>query len=267
MMRTFSIIIVAILAGVGLWWLFVGTDEPEQPADQQPPMTRTGSAIATSSVNYFDDATGYLATPTSTQRAPGVVMVHEWWGLNEHIKNQADELAAEGYRVLAVDLYDGAVATSASRAQQFSSSIDQERARSNMQAAVAYLRGEGAPRIAGLGWCFGGGQALSLAMTDTELAGHVIYYGSSMATSTDALASVQAPVLGIFGADDQVVPTTTVAQFERSLNELGIENEIHMYEGVGHAFANPSNDGYAPEKAADAWQKTLRFLEQRLQTE
>jgi carboxymethylenebutenolidase len=267
MMRIFSLILAVILIGVGLWLLLIGTDEQEQATAERTPMATTSTEIATSSVNYFDNATGYLATPTSTQRAPGVVMVHEWWGLNENIKNQADELAAEGYRVLAVDLYDGEVATSASRAQQLSSSIAQERARSNMQAAVAYLRGEGAPRVAGLGWCFGGGQALELAMTDTELAGHVIYYGSSMATSTDALASVQAPVLGIFGADDQVVPTTTVAQFERSLNELGIENEIHMYEGVGHAFANPSNDGYAPEKAADAWQKTLRFLEQRLQSE
>jgi carboxymethylenebutenolidase len=115
-------------------------------------------------------------------------------------------------------------------------------------------------RIASLGWCFGGGQSLQLALNSEQpLAATVIYYGN-LVTDAESLAGIEWPVLGIFGATDQSIPVETVRQFEAALDANEIPNEIHIYEGVGHAFANPSGDNYAPTETVDAWAKTLDFL-------
>lgn len=108
---------------------------------------------------------------------------------------------------------------------------------------------------------FWGHQSLHLAINskDHSLAATIIYYGR-LTNDTQALSNIQWPVLGIFGEEDQAIPVSSVRQFEQSLNELEIPNEIHIYPGVEHAFANPSNDNYAPQETADAWRKTLDFL-------
>jgi len=215
-------------------------------------------------VNYFEDTSGYLARPDDDGSYPGVVMIHEWWGLNENIQRMAEILATHGYTVLAVDLYDGEVASSAGRAGELSSNLNQDRAVGNMQTAMDYLRNEeNAGEVASLGWCFGGGQSLQLALSDVSLASTVIYYGS-LVTDAARLETIDWPVLGIFGADDSVVPVDSVEAFKAALDDLGIPNEIYVYPGVGHAFANPSGDNFAPEAAADAWTKTLDFLQTHL---
>ena len=229
------------------------------------------------SINYFDGSSGYLVYPGTTnvtgasgqqqqQKLPAVVMVHEWWGLNDHIKEMADELASEGYVVLAADLYNGEVAVDPNRARELSSSVREnpEQAISNLQSAVQYLTSlpnVNSSRIAALGWCFGGGQALQLALNSEQhpLAATVIYYGN-LVNDTNELSKINWPVLGIFGDQDQSIPVESVNAFEQALNETGITNEIYIYPGVGHAFANPSGDNYAPEETADAWEKTLVFL-------
>lgn len=217
-------------------------------------------------VNYYGNASGYLAQPAGEEgQLPAVVMIHEWWGLNENIKNMAEQMAGEGYVVLAVDLYDGEVATESSQAQTLASSVRENpgAAVDNLNASVAYLsnlENVDDSRIASLGWCFGGGFSLQLALNaEQPLAATVIYYGT-LVTDEQELASITWPVLGIFGADDQSIPVEDVNAFEASLDANGIMNEIHVYEGVGHAFANPSGDNYAPEEAEDAWEKTLDFL-------
>jgi carboxymethylenebutenolidase len=222
-------------------------------------------------VNYYDSASGYLVYPVlnpnnNTQKLPAVVMIHEWWGLNDNIKDMANMLAKEGYVVLAVDLY-GEVATDPGRAMELSSSVrnNPEEAVANMQGAVNYLgslENVNSSRIASLGWCFGGGQSLQLALNSEEhpLAATVIYYGN-LVNGTESLSKIKWPVLGIFGDQDQSIPVDSVMQFEQALNEIGITNEIYIYPGVGHAFANPSGDNYAPKETADAWKKTLVFLE------
>jgi carboxymethylenebutenolidase len=134
-----------------------------------------------------------------------------------------------------------------------------------MQGAVNYLgslENVNSSRIASLGWCFGGGQSLQLALNSEEhpLAATVIYYGN-LVNDTESLSKIKWPVLGIFGDQDQSIPVDSVMQFEQALNEIGITNEIYIYPGVGHAFANPSGDNYAPKETADAWKKTLVFLE------
>jgi carboxymethylenebutenolidase len=231
------------------------------------------SRLQSKSVNYYDDSSGYLVFPTTgtseqqQQKLPAVVMIHEWWGVNDNIKNMANTLAKEGYVVLAADLYKGEVATDPNRAQELLQSVrsNQGEAIANLQSAVKYLSSlpnVNASRIVSLGWCFGGGQSLQLALNSKQqpLAATILYYGTPLVTDKEALSNIKWPILGIFGDQDQAIPIEEVKQFESALNADRIPNEIHIYPGVGHAFANPSGDNYAPKETTDAWQKTLAFL-------
>lgn len=236
-----------------------GMSVDERPGDS------TGVALEKSSVNYYTNATGYLVQPRGETNLPAVVVIHEWWGLNQHIKDAADKLAAEGYVVLAADLYSSEVATVADRARELSGSVrnDPTNAINNLNAAVKHLSSlpnVNGSRIASLGWCFGGGQSLQLAINaETPLSATVVYYGNLVMNQTE-LGKIDWPVLGIFGSEDQSIPVDTVNQFQAALNAGTITNEIYIYEGVGHAFANPSGDNYAPEATNDSWEKTLAFL-------
>jgi len=235
------------------------------PMSERPAAANPASTLERSSVNYYGNATGYLAYPKDGSDLPAVIMIHEWWGLNQNIKDMAEQLANEGYVVLAVDLYNGEVATESSRAGQLAGSVrnNPDEVISNLNAAVEYVSSMpnvNSSRVASLGWCFGGGQSMQLALnTERPLAATVIYYGTLVTNQTE-LAEITWPVLGVFGSEDQSIPVDTVNQFEAALDANGITNEIYIYEGVGHAFANPSGDNYAPEETADAWNKTLAFL-------
>ncbi len=219
--------------------------------------------VSRDNVEYFPSAKGYFVRPRSSESRPGVVMIHEWWGLNDNIKAAADRLAGEGYQVLAVDLYRGEVATAPERARELSGSIDQGEASDNLAAAVQFLLDMDAPAVGSLGWCFGGGQSLQLALSGVPLDATVIYYGQ-LVTDPAELESITWPVLGIFGDQDTSIPVAEVEEFRIGLDQADVPNEIHVYPGVGHAFANPSGDNYAPEETADAWEKTLQFLDETL---
>ena len=242
------------------------------------PSIQNGLKLQNKSVEYAKGSLGYIVYPSSTdinatsitgqqQKLPAVVMIHEWWGLNDNIKEMADELAGEGYVVLGADLYIGEVATDPNRARELSSSVREnpQQAITNLQSAVQYLASlpnVNGSRIAALGWCFGGGQSLQLALNSEQhpLAATVIFYGN-LVNDTSELSKIKWPVLGIFGDQDNSIPVDSVRAFGRGLNETGVTNEIYIYPGVGHAFANPSGDNYAPQETADAWQKTLTFLD------
>lgn len=223
-------------------------------------------------VEYFPDSQGYLVYPVSSndtvgKKLPAVVMIHEWWGLNENIKNMANLLAKQGFVVLAADLYKGEVANNPERAMQLVQIVrnNQNNSINNLQSAVKYLSllpNVDSSKIASLGWCFGGGQSLQLALNsqDHPLAATILYYGTPLVTDKALLSNIKWPVLGIFGDKDQSIPIEEINQFGNSLNQSGITNNIHIYKGVGHAFANPSGDNYAPKETEDAWQKTLSFL-------
>ena len=245
------------------------TQTVQQPTEKNVDILKNGniSGIVTEDVEYFENSKGFLAMPKEEGIYPAVVMIHEWWGLNGNIKEMARLLAAEGYVVLAVDLYEGKVGSNSTEAGQFAGKVRNNLAGaiSNMKAAVAYLKNldnVDDSRIASMGWCFGGQMSLQLALNE-KLAATVIYYGS-LETNTTKLSVIKWPVLGIFGSLDTSIPVETVKKFEAALNELGIENEIHIYEGVGHAFANPSGMNYAPEQTKDAWKKTVEFLDRNL---
>lgn len=220
--------------------------------------------VQTETVSYSESNTGYLARPVSDESFPGIIMIHEWWGLNDNIKDMAKKLASHGYVVLAVDLYGGHVATTSEEARQLITSFDKNNGIQNMDSAISYLDDNySSESIGSIGWCFGGGQSLNLALNNPSLSATVIYYGS-LVTDTDLLSVIHWPVLGIFAELDKGITPNTVHDFENSLNELGIQNKIIIYPGVDHAFANPSGLNYAPEESQDAWQKTLKFLNSNL---
>ena len=231
--------------------------------------------LQNSTVHYFDDADGYLVFPVGpgnqTSKLPAVIMIHENKGLNDHIKNMADLLARQGFVVLAVDMFKGEVSVDPNDTRRMVQSVrnNSEHAISNLQTAVKYvssLPNVDSSKVASIGWCFGGGQSLQLALNsqDHQLAATILYYGTPLVADKGNLSKINWPVLGIFGDQDRGIPVEKVNQFKAALEEDGITNEIHIYPGVGHAFANPSGANYAPKETQDAWQKTLSFLRTHL---
>lgn len=213
--------------------------------------------------------TGYLAAPQTPGPHPGVLLIHEWWGLNEGITILADALAAEGYVVFAPDAYRGRLAETVPYALWLRLGTPQEQVYADVDAALTYLRGLATvdpERVASMGFCFGGEHSLQLGMRQSEnLALTVMYYGA-VVTDPDLLRPLTdgQPVLGIFGEDDQSIPTQEVLEFEAALNSLDIENQIIIYPDVGHAFLNEENYDEPGTAAGDAWQETLTFLEENL---
>jgi carboxymethylenebutenolidase len=224
-------------------------------------------------VSYSDsDGTelfGDLAQPEGEGPYPAVLLIHEWWGLNEGITILADALAAEGYVVLAPDAYRGRVTAQFPRAIFLRLSTPEEQVFNDIDASLAYLMSldnVDTEQIASMGFCFGGGHSLQLGMRQSEnLALTVMYYGA-VVTEPDLLRPLTdgQPVLGVFGEDDASIPVEGVLEFEAALNSLDIPNEITIYEGVGHAFLNEDNYN-EPGTAMEAWQQTLRFLEENFQ--
>ena len=215
----------------------------------------------------YGPGTGYLAVPPDEVRG-GLVVIHEWWGLNDNIREMSNRLAAEGYLALAVDLYEGEVAAEPGEARELMSALmdDPERIESHLRAAHAWLREDGeAATVASIGWCLGGALSLRLAMMlPEELDAAVISYGR-VVTDPERLAPLMMPILGIFGGQDRGIPVESVLEFEGLLDTLGKTAEIVIYEDADHAFANPSGTRYEPEAAEDAWRRTLSFLEEHLQ--
>ena len=215
-------------------------------------------------VNYFESSNGYLSKPTLDGNYPAVIMIHEWWGLNDNIKVMADKLASHGYVVLAVDLYNGHVGTTSEEARQLVSSFNPDYGVQNMNAAISYLEENYSPeKFGSIGWCFGGGQSLNLALNNDNMDATVIYYGS-VTSDTESLSKISWPILGIFAELDKGITVENVKGFESALNQLEIPNEIDIYPGVDHAFANPSGERYAPDASKDAWEKTLDFFNSNL---
>ena len=229
-------------------------------------------SLQNKTVKYYPDSQGYLVYPvpsndTVSKKLPAVVMIHEWWGLNKNIKDMANLLARQGFVVLAADLYNGQVANTTKRAMDLVQTVrnNQSNSINNLQSAVKYLSSlpnVDSSKIVSLGWCFGGGQSLQLALNSKEhpLAATILYYGTPLVTDKSSLSKIKWPLLGIFGNKDQSIPLDEINQFRTSLNQSGVTNEVLIYNGVGHAFANPSGDNYAPKETEDAWEKTLSFL-------
>ena len=240
------------------------TDSPvASPAAQVEP----GGEVASREVVYgsLDGAeiTGYLAMPAEGEPTAGILVIHEWWGLNDNIRAMARQLAGAGYAALAVDLYEGEVGETREDASRLARASGENpgRGEKNLQQAWEYLKDDvGVSKVGAIGWCFGGGWSLRAALMMGEgLDAAVIYYGR-VVTDRDALEPLTTPLLGIFGALDEGIPVATVREFQATLDGLGKSSSIHIYEDADHAFANPSGTRYNRDAAEDAWGKTLVFF-------
>ena len=204
---------------------------------------------------------GYLSQPENKTATSGLIVIHEWWGLNEDIHLMADQFAGLGYHSLAVDLYDGKSATGIKDAFQLSSSLskNEEAALTNLKAAYDYLTNElGVDKVGIIGWCLGGKWSLRGAlMLPKDIDATVIYYGS-LIDDKERLATLEMPIIGFVGTKDRL--HKQFIQFEKDLEALEKDYSIHVYEGARHAYANASGIAYEPVAAEDSWKKTVNFL-------
>jgi carboxymethylenebutenolidase len=210
---------------------------------------------------------GIVYTPEGKGPFPALIVIHEWWGLNDWVKEQASKLADHGYVTLAIDLYRGKVAASPEEAHEIMRGVPEDRAKRDLAAAFDYL--QSLPdvkknKIGAIGWCMGGGYALDVALQEPTLAADVINYGH-LATDPAALKNINAPILGLFGAQDRGITPDDVHKFEQQMKGLGKKIDVTIYPDAGHAFENPNNkDGYREADAKNAWNKTVAFLAENL---
>jgi len=229
-------------------------------------LTSMGMAADSRQVSYKsgdETVNALLYTPPGGGPFPAIVVIHEWWGLNDWVKEEASKLADQGYVALAIDLYRGKVATTPDEAHEIMRGVPQDRATRDLLAATSYLRSQknvNPARVGSIGWCMGGGYSLDLALNDPKLKAAVINYGH-LATDEVALKKINASILGIFGGQDKGIPVADVTKFGTQLKALGKTVEIHIFDDAGHAFENPNNkQGYRAEDAAQAWKLTVNFL-------
>ena len=220
----------------------------------------------------------YLVRPQKITRVPGVVVIHEWWGLNDQIKRVADRIAEEGFMAIAPDLYRGKLGTDAGLAHDLMRGLNENYAVDVISGAVAHLRGidarerrsatpSGARMAVGtLGFGMGGRISLATALAGADVQAAVMFYGS-VETQKDAFKPLQVPLLGIFGNEDRGTPLDQIRAFEAALKESGKDATILVYPGVGHAFFNEDRPSYDREIANDAWERTKAFFRSHLPIE
>lgn len=244
----------------------------EAPTASPATVPEPTAPVATEEVVYatFDGVAvrGYLARPQgATAPLPGLLVIHEWWGLNDNVRAMTRRFAGEGYVALAVDLYEGRIANDAASAKGLMTESlgRKERLVDHLRQARGLLATRARPATIGVvGWCFGGGWTLEAALSlGGDLQAAVMYYGR-VQTDPKALANLKAPLLGLFGGRDQGIPLDGVREMERTLQALGRDATIVVYPEADHAFANPSGARYDAAAAADAWEKTLAFFARHL---
>lgn len=208
----------------------------------------------------------YLSLPVGKKGPlPAVIVIHEWWGLNDHVKHYTDRFASLGYAALAIDLYGGQVAKSRDDAMKFMQGVDEVKAVGVLKSAHEFLLKDErvkATKTASVGWCFGGRWSQRCAIELPELDAAVLYYGQPI-TDPAMLAKIKCPVLGIYGSKDRGIPPTSVAELDKALTEAKVVHTFHSYDAE-HAFANPSNPKYDSKSAEDAFSKVKAFFAEHL---
>jgi carboxymethylenebutenolidase len=233
-------------------------------------LTVRADAPKTETVQFPDGTatvSGFLATPEKPGRYPALVVIHEWWGLTDWVKEQTQKLADQGYIALAPDLYRGQVTSDPEVAHELMRGLPADRAVSELKAAFAYLAARkdvDRGHIGSIGWCMGGGFSLQLAIHEPHLSACVVNYGA-LPTDPNDIQQIYAPVLGSFGADDRGITPADVADFEKTMRGMNRRAYVKVYDGAGHGFENSTNTAaFRPDAAADAWARTLDFLNKAL---
>ena len=248
-------------------------DETDRPAPALPAaIMGTASSLTGEAVAYFADneaAQGYVSVPEGEGPFPAVILIHEWNGLVDRVREMADAMAAEGYVALAADLYSARTGTSQEEnlALMRETQAKPERVIANLDAAARYLRSreDVTGRIATMGWCFGGGIALSYAIGGETHEGTAIFYGS-LVTDPEILAAIDHEIYGTFAEMDTGIPPDTVNEFVEALRSAGVENDVHIYDEVNHGFwLRVDGDPEVREgPARDAWQRVQAYLKRTL---
>jgi carboxymethylenebutenolidase len=211
----------------------------------------------------WETVSGYLSAPEGAGKKPGLIVIQEWWGLNDWIKAKADAFAEKGYVALAPDLYRGKVTSDPDVAHQLMRGMPEDRAMRDLKGAVAYLklRPDVDPnRIAAIGWCMGGGYSLALALAEPTLAGSVVYYGR-LVTDPEKIKSLKVPLLGNFGGKDEGIPPASVNDFQSKAKAAGKSVDFKIYPEGGHGFASsPDPKTFRASEAKDADARADAFL-------
>lgn len=209
---------------------------------------------------------GYLAKPQQGS-GPGVVVIQEWWGLVDHIKDLCDRFAAEGYVALAPDMYHGKKTKSPDEAGKLMMALRIDEAERDLGAAIDYLVTEDSvatEKVGVVGFCMGGALALYAATKNHNVGACVVFYGIHPNVKPD-LPNLEAPVLGLYAENDKSVPPSVVHDLENQLKSLGKQAEFKIYPGTDHAFFNDTRpEVYNAAAAGDAWQRTIEFLRTHL---
>lgn len=261
-----------------------GNDEPAQPVapvtsptvqavpeDEPVPDEEPAVAVDSELLPYAevgDDLIyGHFAFPSNMiEPLPAIILIHDVWGLNDDIRALADKVAAKGYMVLAVDLYNGDVSDNVVEARELTIAVveNPEATIDNIRQALDFVGVAGAPSKGALGYGLGGTWSLNAAESfPGELDAAVLYYGQ-VTNDESRLGEIEAPVLGLFGARDRIISVASVTDFEAAMRRLGKRPTVQIYSDAGHGFADPARRGYDSGTADDAWQRTLDFLSENL---
>jgi len=209
-----------------------------------------------------DRTNGYLAVPASG-RGPGLIVIQEWWGLVPHIRDVCDRLARAGFVALAPDLYHGQTGADPEAAERLMMDLQIDRAARDLDGTVKALLDNHAvdgARVGAVGFCMGGQLALFAATRNRRIGAVADFYGLHPNVELD-LSGLTAPVLGIFGGDDDYIPAESVAQLEADLKAAGARAKIDVVPGVGHAFMNDSSpEAYDATAAERCWDQLLAFF-------
>lgn len=252
---------------------FPNAGAPPVVDESQPaavPGLETEGSLTTGIVEYPDTdgetLMGYLAYQAGAEAKPAVVVIQEWWGLNDHIKDLANRFANEGFVALAPDLYHGVVATEPDEARKLVMELDTPEAVKEIQQAIAFLQAQdyvSGDKVGIVGFCMGGGLVLQTALQEDDLSSGVVFYGSPL--SAAEAQQVKAPILTFIGTEDGI-PVSGVEAMHAGFDTAAIENEYHVYEGAQHAFFNDTRASYNEEAAADAWPRTLAWFRDHLES-
>jgi carboxymethylenebutenolidase len=225
--------------------------------------------ITTASVEFPANGVngmGHLARPDDAGPHPAVIVIQEWWGLDNHIKSIADRFAGEGFVALAPDLYHGSFATEPDEARKLVMNMNREQAIKDLLGAVAYLQSlpQVAPKKVGcIGFCMGGSMTLALAAATPDVAAAAPFY-AGFQPPAEEIAKIQAEMFCAFGADDGGIPIENVQKFEGILESSGRKAVVKVYDGAPHSFFNDTRDSYRPEAAKDAWDRSLALFQRVL---
>jgi carboxymethylenebutenolidase len=245
---------------------------PTAAGEMPPAILGNGGELLGTNLHYLDgdgETTGYLAVPEGDGPFPALIIIHEWNGLADRVRQVADDFAAEGYVTLAADLYQGRTGASSDEniALMQEAMADMPTVVANLNAATAYLkaRSDVTGRVGAMGWCFGGGIALSFGLDGEDHDATAIFYGR-LVDDPAVLANMDHEVYGTFAQEDQNPPPEQVEAFEAALRSAGIENDLHIYDEVDHGFwlRVDGDPDLRSEAGLDAWERLKAYLDRTL---